>query len=237
MNGARPSGQQLGDERARNDHALVDVEAELAEPGFVRQIGGRHALVDAAREELRHLRALGLREPRVEERLEAVERQVQRVQQQVGGLVVGVASCRGRRRAAPRRSATRPSAASRAASRARWRIASSRRAVPRDYAPRSGEQREQEPLQHAAVDARRAARGRRPRRARSTLWIVALTGPSSTSSGQMSAMKRPSDVPPVRDSSGCDAGHGARSPRVTTSTSRPRPRQERLARRRSSASS
>ena len=38
----------------------------------------------------RELRALGLRQPRVEERLEAVERQVQRVQQQVGGLVVGV---------------------------------------------------------------------------------------------------------------------------------------------------
>ena len=41
-------------------------------------------------EQLRELRALGLREPRVEERLEPVERQVQRVQQQVRGLVVRV---------------------------------------------------------------------------------------------------------------------------------------------------
>ena len=43
-----PAGQQFGDERARNDHALVDVEAEVAEPRLVRQVGGRDALVDAA---------------------------------------------------------------------------------------------------------------------------------------------------------------------------------------------
>ena len=47
--------QQLGDERARNQHALVDVEAKFAEPRLVRQIGGRHALVDPAIEELRRL--------------------------------------------------------------------------------------------------------------------------------------------------------------------------------------
>ena len=35
-----------------------------------------------------------------------------------------------------------------------------------------------------------------------SLWIDALTGPSSTISPQMSAMKRPSDVPPVQESSG-----------------------------------
>ena len=35
--------------------------------------------------------------------------------------------------------------------------------------------------------------------------MVALTGPSSTTSRQMSAMKRPSDVPPVHESSGVDA--------------------------------
>ena len=85
-----PVGQQLGDERARDDHALVDVEAELAEPGLVRQVGGRHALVDAPREQLGEPRPLGVREPGVEERLEPVQRQVQRVQDQVRGLVVAV---------------------------------------------------------------------------------------------------------------------------------------------------
>ena len=54
-------GQQLGDERARNDHALVDVKAELAEPRFAGQVRGGHALVDAAREQRRELRALGSR--------------------------------------------------------------------------------------------------------------------------------------------------------------------------------
>ena len=71
-------------------HALVDVETELAEPRFARQIRGRDALVDAARQQRRELAALGMGELRVEERLEPIERQMQRVQQQVGGLVVGV---------------------------------------------------------------------------------------------------------------------------------------------------
>ena len=35
-----------------------------------------------------------------------------------------------------------------------------------------------------------------------SLWMVAFTGPNSTTCGQISAMKRPSDVPPVVDSSG-----------------------------------
>ena len=35
-----------------------------------------------------------------------------------------------------------------------------------------------------------------------TLWIEALTGPSSTTSPQISAMKRPSEVPPVQEISG-----------------------------------
>ena len=117
--------------------------------------------------------ALGLREPRVEERLEPVERQMQRVQQQVGGLVVGVGRAVAEREPRPRRSATPRSAASRAASRARAATA----------------------LIGDALDARRpaaargcrgrsrpAARDRRRARARSSLWIVALTGPSSTTS-------------------------------------------------------
>ena len=35
----------------------------------------------------------------------------------------------------------------------------------------------------------------------SILWMLALTGPNSTTWSQMRAMKRPSDVPPVVDSS------------------------------------
>jgi hypothetical protein len=35
-----------------------------------------------------------------------------------------------------------------------------------------------------------------------SLWMLALTGPNSTTSGQISAMKRASEVPPVVESSG-----------------------------------
>ena len=35
----------------------------------------------------------------------------------------------------------------------------------------------------------------------SILWLVALTGPISSNWSQISAMKRPSEVPPVVDSS------------------------------------
>ena len=91
--------QQLGDERARDEHALVDVEAEFAEPRLVRQIRGRHAFVDAPREQRAELAALGLRQLRIEERLEAIERQMQRVQQQVRSLVVRVGGRHGRTRA------------------------------------------------------------------------------------------------------------------------------------------
>ena len=40
----------------------------------------------------------------------------------------------------------------------------------------------------------------------SILWMLALSGPNSTTCSQMRAMKRPSDVPPVVDSSVVHAG-------------------------------
>ncbi len=43
----------------------------------------------------------------------------------------------------------------------------------------------------------------------SILWMLALSGPNSTTCGQIFAMKRPSQVPPVVDSTGVDAGLGA----------------------------
>ena len=51
-------GNQLGDERARHDHALVDVEAVAAQPGLVGDVGGRHALVGAALDHGQHLQRL-----------------------------------------------------------------------------------------------------------------------------------------------------------------------------------
>ena len=130
-------GQQLGDERARDDHALVDVEAEVAEPRLVREVGGGHALVDAAREQLR-------------ERLRARPASAARRETARAGRAAGAARaaagtrprrrrrrCRGRTRAWPRRSATRRSAASRAASRARWPGSGSLSIPPNGAARRS----------------------------------------------------------------------------------------------------
>ena len=82
--------QQLRNVRARNDDAIVDVEAESAEPRFARQVRGGDTQVDAAREQACDLHAFRRGEARVEKRLQPVERQVERMQQQVGGLVVGV---------------------------------------------------------------------------------------------------------------------------------------------------
>ena len=44
-----PSGSSSAMNERGMMHALVDIEAEIAEPGLVRQVGGGDALVDAAR--------------------------------------------------------------------------------------------------------------------------------------------------------------------------------------------
>ncbi len=82
--------QQLADEAARHDHAFVHVEAHAVHVGFVREVGGGHAVDGAALDHLQHGGHLLGQQARVEERLQRVERQVQRVQDQVGGFVVGV---------------------------------------------------------------------------------------------------------------------------------------------------
>ena len=66
------------------------MEPEIAEPRLVSEVCGRDALVDPAREELAEISLLSLRQLGVQKRLEPVERQVQRVQQQVGSFVVGL---------------------------------------------------------------------------------------------------------------------------------------------------
>ena len=82
--------QQLGNEGTRHDHPLIDVETVLAEPGFVGQVGDRQAFADAAFDDPQEAGALVAGEPRVEEGLESIERQVQGVQQQIRGFVPGV---------------------------------------------------------------------------------------------------------------------------------------------------
>lgn len=42
---------QLGDRRARHQHAFIDDEGQTAEPGLAQQVGGGYALFDAALEQ------------------------------------------------------------------------------------------------------------------------------------------------------------------------------------------
>ena len=90
---------------------------------------------------MRELRALGLRQPRVEEGLQPVERQVQRVQQQVGRLVVGVG------RAVAEREPALAEARHRVAQPVAQRHEVLRRGGGHGVAPR-----QQQPLEDAAVD-------------------------------------------------------------------------------------
>jgi len=55
----------------------------------MREVGRRNALVYAPSEHIRQVRALAACEAGVEERLQAVERQVKRVQDEIRCLVVG----------------------------------------------------------------------------------------------------------------------------------------------------
>jgi hypothetical protein len=87
--GAELVRHQLGDEGARHQHALVDVEVVAAQPGFVGDVGGRHALADAALDHVQHLQHFLLQQAGVEEGLELVQRELEGVQDQVGGFVEG----------------------------------------------------------------------------------------------------------------------------------------------------
>ncbi|MPN35382.1 hypothetical protein SDC9_182880 [bioreactor metagenome] len=82
--------KQFSDKGARDDDAVIDIETVFAEPGFVRQIGGRQAVLAAAGVDVEQLLAFVRQQSGVEERLQAVERQVQRVQRQVHRLVPGI---------------------------------------------------------------------------------------------------------------------------------------------------
>ena len=82
---------ELGDGRARNQHAFVDVERQAGEPGLVREIGERHALVDAPRAAApRSARAARRVTRRFSTRARRVVRQLHDVQHQRRGFIARV---------------------------------------------------------------------------------------------------------------------------------------------------
>ena len=85
--GHEPFAQQLGDERARHDHALVDIKTVIAEPRFPREVGGRNAAADALVDQAQRAAAFHRRNPAREMRRQPVWRQPERMQHQVNRLV------------------------------------------------------------------------------------------------------------------------------------------------------
>jgi hypothetical protein len=82
--------QQLRDERAWDEHALVDVEAMLPEPGLVHEVGGRFARADPRGDQRFDVCSLLRRHSPVEMRRERIERQLQRVQKEPRRFVAGI---------------------------------------------------------------------------------------------------------------------------------------------------
>ncbi len=82
--------EQLGEEGARHDHARIDGEAEVAQPGLAEDVGGGDALVDALLDGFEQADALLGRDAGVHERLQAVERQGEAAEDQPHRLVEAV---------------------------------------------------------------------------------------------------------------------------------------------------
>src|SRR5438105_1335627 len=82
--------QQLADVGARHDDPLVDVERVAPDPGLVCQIRRGLARCDARLDHLAHGIALGCQQAGLEPGVELIDRQVQRVQNEVCGLVESI---------------------------------------------------------------------------------------------------------------------------------------------------
>jgi hypothetical protein len=78
---------ELGERRTRNQHALIDVESQPREPGFVSQVRQRHAFDDAAFEQRRDLRSLRGAGPATQHAGRRVVRQLHGVENQRRRLV------------------------------------------------------------------------------------------------------------------------------------------------------
>ncbi|MCY1526178.1 hypothetical protein D9M68_611830 [compost metagenome] len=84
-------GDQLGDEAARHDGALIHIKRHALQPGFVREVGGGLAGLDAARDQLGHGQRVFVGNRGFGHLLQvAVQRQVKLPQHEPGGFVAGV---------------------------------------------------------------------------------------------------------------------------------------------------
>ena len=82
--------QKFVNKRTRHNHALIDIKIEIALPRVLRDIGNRHALFDAFAQFAQQFGFFIGQQRRVQIRFQHIQRQMQRVQDQIGGFVVGV---------------------------------------------------------------------------------------------------------------------------------------------------
>ncbi len=74
-------------EGARDDHALVDIEAEIAEPGFMGEIGDRDFFADSPLDQIQDQILLLRKEFRIQKGIEFVVRQMERRKEEIGRFI------------------------------------------------------------------------------------------------------------------------------------------------------
>ena len=187
--------EQLSDEGARDDHALVDIERKPLQPGLIQQICGGHALLDAPVDHLQQVVDLRMRQIRVGEELEPLGGSFSVRITMKAGLLEGIGL---------------------AVAEGKLRFVEAGHRVTQHIAQRA--QLAWASIVHALFRRRagaRACRGRCPSAARGSassmcsliLWMRRVDRTELDHLGADVEMKRPSDVPPVVESSGRDAGH------------------------------
>jgi len=77
---------QFGQERARHDHAFIDIETVPAEPCFIGQIGGGNALFGALVDDAQQIVDFALQQTRIHEWFELIQRQLEVGQSQHDGV-------------------------------------------------------------------------------------------------------------------------------------------------------
>ena len=89
----QPPVELLGDDfqkiRARDDHAFIHVKTMFAQPRLAREIRRRHVLDQPSPKHRRHRRVLSRREFFLQHAFIAVERQLERAQEQIERFIMG----------------------------------------------------------------------------------------------------------------------------------------------------
>ena len=81
--------QQLGNEGARYDHALIHEKIEISQPCLVGEVSGGNFLGGAALDDVQYLLQLCRGKPCIEKRIQPVERKMERVENEISRFIVG----------------------------------------------------------------------------------------------------------------------------------------------------